>query len=185
MPPTPPAGYPSTGGSQTPGGYRAPGGYQAPGPTGQPTGFPSTPGTPPPPGSPTGGPAAGQAGNPAGGQAAAPNPRQTGRGGLNDFINQLGGQANMMGILSALLGLLSVVCCVCTSFGGGGAYFFTLILAIPAVGLGILHLTKVRAGQATNQNLAFLGIALGILGLLIAICGGTTSVGTDINHDIR
>ncbi|HEY1488659.1 MAG TPA: hypothetical protein VGF84_21285 [Micromonosporaceae bacterium] len=123
---------------------------------------------------------------PPGGRAAPiPGVRPAGRGPLNDFLEGLGGQANMVGILSAGLGLLSVVCCVCTSFGGGGAYFFTLILAIPAVGLGILHLRKVKAGQATNQNLAFLGIALGVLGLIIAICGGTTHVGTDLHNDVR
>jgi hypothetical protein len=96
-----------------------------------------------------------------------------------------GGRANLFGILSALAGLLSVVCCACTSIGGGGWYLFTLVLAIPAVVLGILHLRNVNAGQATHRYLGILGIVLGALGLLIAICGVSTHVGSDLNNDIH
>jgi hypothetical protein len=91
----------------------------------------------------------------------------------------------MLGILSAAAGLLSVICCVCASFGGGGIFLSTLILSIPAIVLGIMHIQRVRAGRATNQNLAVIGIVLGALGLLIAICGVSTRFGTDIHNDIR
>lgn len=100
-------------------------------------------------------------------------------------MTQLGGQANSMGIISVIAGPLSVVCCLCTAFGGGAAYLFTLILAIPAIVLGILHLRRVSAGQASNKNLAIIGIAFGVLGLIIAICGATTSAGGGFHRNIN
>ena len=90
----------------------------------------------------------------------------------------------MMGILSVTLGVLSVICCICTSFGGGGFYFMTLLLAVPAVLLGVMHLQQVRRGLATNRNLAIIGIVLGAIGLFIAICGGFSTLGGDIHNDI-
>jgi hypothetical protein len=101
------------------------------------------------------------------------------------MLASFGGGANMFGILSVALGSLSVLCCACSSFGGGGFYFSTLILSLPAVVFGILHLRKVQAGQATNKTLAIVGIVLGALGLLIALCGAFTHVGSDFNSDIH
>jgi 4-hydroxybenzoate polyprenyltransferase len=97
----------------------------------------------------------------------------------------LGGQANIMGILSSILGLLSVVCCSCASFGGGGAYFFTLPLSIAALALGVLHLRRIKNGRATNRNLAMFGIALGVVGLVLSVCFGSSHAGTDLHNDIR
>ncbi len=101
------------------------------------------------------------------------------------MIASLGGQENIWGITSAAVGILSVICCVCTAFGGGGIYLPTLPFSIFAIVAGILHLRRVKAGQATNQKLALIGIILGGLGLLIAICGISTNAGSDFTNDIR
>ena len=100
-------------------------------------------------------------------------------------MDQYGGRANLFGVLSAVLGALSVVCCLCTGFGGGAAYLFTLVLAVPSIVLGILHLRRVKRGQASNQSLAVVGIVLGVIGLVIAICGASTTIGGDFHRDIR
>jgi hypothetical protein len=163
----PPQGYPPGGvppGGFPPGAYQPPGSYQPPGgyPPGyeRPAGFPSMP---PPPG------------------GSIPNSQP----GANRFGVGLGDRANILGVLSAVAGFLSVVCCVCASFGGGGVFFSTLVLSIPAIVLGILHLRRIRAGQATNKSLAIIGIVLGAIGLLIAICAGSTSIGTNVNNDVH
>lgn len=96
----------------------------------------------------------------------------------------LGGQQNILGILSALAGILAVCCCPCASLIGGGAYFGTLPLSLAALVLGYLHMQRVRNGRATNRNLAVAGIVLGAIGLVFALCGGCTEAGKSWRNDV-
>jgi hypothetical protein len=123
---------------------------------------------------------------PAGGGPTVPTPGQS-AGGVGGVLAGLGGQANMLGILSVAIGILSVLCCGCAGWGGGGAYFFTLILSVAAIVLAVLHLRKIQSGQATNKNLAYIGIGLAVIGLIIGLCFGANvgHTGTDFHNNVR
>lgn len=69
--------------------------------------------------------------------AEPPPPPPPGRGGFGGLFNQLGGQRNLLGILSVVTGVLGFCCGPCLGgFSSGGTYFFELPLAIAAVVLG-------------------------------------------------
>lgn len=188
-PPSVPDAYPSP----PPGIYPAPGSYPPPGalppfeppdpspPLGQYSpsaipGYPPVPGAHPPGhGLP---PPATRFGSTMQPDAAPP----LGTGGM---VASLGGQQNLLGILSALTGLLAICCCPGAALIGGGAYFGTVPLSIAALVLGYLHIHRVRRGHATNRNLALVGIVLGVIGLVIALCGGCTGTGSSLHNDVN
>jgi hypothetical protein len=106
-------------------------------------------------------------------------------GGPGGVPNRLGGRQNLMGILSALFGVITLCCGPCLGFGGsGGAFLFDILPAIVAIGTGIVHLQRIKQGRATNRNLATIGIALGVVGLVIAICLSSTRSGVQWHDDI-
>ncbi len=100
-------------------------------------------------------------------------------------MNSFSSRADIYGILSLVTGALSIVCCACAGFGGGGIYFVTLPLSIAAFIFGYLHLQRVKQGRARNRGLAIAGIVLGVIGVVIAICFGVGSIGRDYNNDIN
>ena len=104
---------------------------------------------------------------------------------MGGFVNSFGSRSDMYGILSSVAGGLSILCCACAGLGGGGVYFVTLPLSIAAFVFGYLHLQRIKQGRATNRSLAIVGIVLGAIGVVIAICFGIGSVGRDFNHDIN
>lgn len=75
---------------------------------------------------------------------------------------------NLLGYLSIAFGALGSICCCCPGlpFVGG----------IPAVILGYLHLQRVKKGEATMAWLGWVGIALGVLALIIGIFSLTTGL---------
>ena len=112
----------------------------------------------------------------AGGAAARPS------GGI---VNQLGGQRNMLGIVSTVFGVIALCCGPCLGFGGhGGTFLFDILPAVVAIGTGVMHLQRIKQGQATNKNLATIGIALGVVGLVLAICLAATNSGVRWHNDI-
>ncbi len=91
----------------------------------------------------------------------------------------------MLGMLSAVLGVVSLCCGPCLGFGGSGALFlFDFIPAIAAIVLGVLHLQRINRGQASNRSLAVIGIALGAVGVIIAICLSASNTGVQWHEDI-
>jgi len=86
------------------------------------------------------------------------------------------GKQNLFGWLSLIFALIGIGCCCCPRFDG-----LPFIGGIPAVVLGFLHLNKVKKRQATMSWLAWVGIALGIIAILLGI--GTLA--TDWNERIQ
>lgn len=114
-----------------------------------------------------------------------PPARGNRRGGPGGIVAQLGGQQNVLGIISALAGILGLCCGPCLGgFSSGSTYFFELPLPLAAIVLGVLHLQRVNKGAATNRNLAIVGIILGVVGLILAICLGATSTGASFHNDV-
>ena len=87
-----------------------------------------------------------------------------------------GGKQNLFGWLSFAFAIVGTGCCCCPWLNGAPS-----VGGIPAVVLGILHLNKVKKGQASMSWLAWVGIILGV----IAIIGGITTLATDWNDRIR
>jgi hypothetical protein len=69
--------------------------------------------------------------------------------------------ANALGIVSLVLGILSIPL-GCCSFGG-------LIMPIPAIICGILGMRKADQGMANNKGMAIAGLICGIVGLIISL----------------
>jgi hypothetical protein len=88
-----------------------------------------------------------------------------------------GGQQNLLGWLALVFGVLAVGCCCCPGlpFLGG----------IPAVVLGVLHLQKVKKGQASMDWLGWVGIALGAIGIILAIVNLATGLSSDFVDDFQ
>lgn len=87
-----------------------------------------------------------------------------------------GGKQNLFGWLSLVFAVLGTGCCCCPWIDGA-----PFVGGIPAVVLGILHLNKVKKGQASMSWLAWVGIILGA----IAIIGGIAALSTDWNDQLR
>jgi len=85
-------------------------------------------------------------------------------------------KANLLGYLAVLFGVIGTGCCCCPWLNGA-----PLVGGIPAIVLGVLHLQKVKRGQSSMDWLAWVGIALGVLALIGAVCGLTT----DFDNQIR
>lgn len=82
---------------------------------------------------------------------------------------RLGGNANLLGMLSVMSGLLGTGCCCCPNglpFVGG----------VPALVLGYLHLDRVRKGLGTARWLGVTGIVLGAIAVLLGIASFFWSV---------
>jgi hypothetical protein len=69
--------------------------------------------------------------------------------------------ANALGIVSLVLGILSIPLGCCSFFG--------LIMPIPAIVCGVLGIRKASQGQANNKGLAIAGLICGIVGLIISL----------------
>ncbi len=82
------------------------------------------------------------------------------------------GKRNLLGWLSLVFGVLGTGCCCCPWLNG-----LPFLGGIPAVVLGILHLQKVRKGEATHAWLGWVGIVLGAIALIGAILGLVTDWG--------
>ena len=92
------------------------------------------------------------------------------------YSGQGGDKQNLFGWLSLIFAVVGTGCCCCPWLDGA-----PFIGGIPAVVLGILHLNKVKKGQATMSWLGWVGIILGV----VAIIGGITSLATDWNERIQ
>jgi len=120
------------------------------------------------------------------GGGTRPVPPTAGRAAAGGgIVNQLGGQRNMLGILSTVFGVITLCCGPCLGFGGhGGTFLFDILPALVAVATGVMHLQRVKLGRATNKYLATIGIALGVVGLVLAICLAATTSGVRWHNDI-
>jgi hypothetical protein len=76
--------------------------------------------------------------------------------------------ANALGIVSLVLGILSIPLGCCSFFG--------LVLPIPAIVCGVLGIRKASQGQANNKGLAIAGLICGCVGLMISLTLITLSV---------
>lgn len=66
----------------------------------------------------------------------------------------------MFGLIAMIAGIVSIVlCCVWAGLWAG----------IPAIVLGVIGMNKAKRGQATNRNVALVGIILGAVGLLLLL----------------
>jgi hypothetical protein len=83
---------------------------------------------------------------------------------------------NLFGWLSLIFAVIGTGCCCCPWLDGA-----PFVGGIPALVLGIMHLNRVKRGQASMPWLAWIGIVLGV----IAIIGGITTLTTDWNERIR
>jgi hypothetical protein len=80
------------------------------------------------------------------------------------------GRQNLLGWLSLSFSIIGTGCCCCPWLDGA-----PFVGGIPAVVLGVLHLNKVKKGQASMAWLGWVGIILGA----IALIGGITAIATD------
>jgi hypothetical protein len=79
--------------------------------------------------------------------------------------------ANALGIVSLVLGILSIPLSCCSFFG--------LVMPIPAIVCGVMGIRKASQGQANNKGLAIAGLICGCVGLVISLTFITlTLVGT-------
>ena len=76
--------------------------------------------------------------------------------------------ANALGIVSLVLGILSIPLSCCSFFG--------LIMPIPAIVCGVLGIRKAGQGQANNKGLAIAGLICGCVGLMICLTIVTLSL---------
>ena len=152
----PPGGPPPGGGG---GGYPPGGGYP-----GGPPGF----GGPPPGGGgygPPGGAPPGGYGPPPGGYGPPP----MGGGGFPPpamgYGPPQGGSTSGLAIASMITGIISPLACCCQPVSGP--------LAICALTMGIISLTKIRAshGNLRGGGMAIAGIVLGSIGILMTLIG--------------
>ncbi len=85
---------------------------------------------------------------------------------------------NLLGYLSIVFGVIGTGCCCCPWLNGA-----PFVGGIPAIILGILHLSRVKKGQATQKWLGWLGIILGVLALVGGIVELTTNLDTRLTDD--
>jgi Domain of unknown function (DUF4190) len=95
------------------------------------------------------------------GPTAPPPPPPPGPGGYpGDYGAAPQKQQNIFGILSLVLGIVSIV--VCCFYAGVWA-------GIPAIVLGVIGMNKAKRGQASNRGLALTGVILGAIGVVILV----------------
>jgi hypothetical protein len=97
---------------------------------------------------------------------------------LSDTFARMGGRNNLFGLLSVLFGIVGVGCCCCPWLNGA-----PLVGGVPALVGGVLHLLRVRRGQATMPMLGWIGIVLGVLALCLGAASFTTQFG-DVQDDV-
>jgi hypothetical protein len=71
------------------------------------------------------------------------------------------GQANALGIVALVLGIMSIPLGCCGVFG--------LIVPIPALVCGVLGIKKAQEGRATNKGIAIAGVACAVVGIIIGV----------------
>ncbi len=91
-----------------------------------------------------------------------PRPKDT-------MYNRMGGNDNLIGLLAVMFGVLGTVCCCCWCLDAA-----PILGGIPALALGVLHLQRVNQDKASMRWLGWLGITLGVIALLGALCNFTT-----------
>jgi hypothetical protein len=101
-------------------------------------------------------------------------------GGISGVYQRMGGQNNIFGWLSLALGVISTGCCCCWCLDGA-----PFIGGLPAIILGVLHLTRVRQGRATMSWTAWVGIVLAIIAVIGAIIGLATNWEDDMYRDYQ
>ncbi|MEU3464518.1 DUF4190 domain-containing protein [Streptomyces sp. NPDC006733] len=89
--------------------------------------------------------------------------------------NALGIASLVLGVAGVLLGLAIIL------------FWISWLPALLAVILGLVAMSRVRQGRATNRAMAVAGVILGGVGLLIAVGGGAFAITKvrDIAHDVR
>jgi len=85
------------------------------------------------------------------------------------MYGRMGGNNNLLGWLAVLFGIIGTGCCCCWFLDGA-----PFLGGIPAVILGILHLRRIKQHKASMVWLGWLGIVLGAIALLGALCSFTT-----------
>jgi hypothetical protein len=121
---------------------------------------------------PTSGAQAYPVSGPQGYPVSGPNPYQVSGGGYQAYPPvgyQVPGygmahnptSANALGIVSLVLGILSIPLGCCSFFG--------LIMPVPAIICGILGMRKADQGQANNKGMAIAGLICGSVGLMISL----------------
>ena len=121
---------------------------------------------------PTSGAQAYPVSGPQGYPVSGPNPYQVSGGGYQAYPPvgyQVPGygmgpnptSANALGIVSLVLGILSIPLGCCSFFG--------LIMPVPAIICGILGMRKADQGQANNKGMAIAGLICGSVGLIISL----------------
>jgi hypothetical protein len=98
-----------------------------------------------------------------------PPPALPPTGGKDTMYNRMGGNNNLLGWLALAFGIIGTGCCCCWFLDGA-----PFIGGIPAIVLGILHLKRVKENRASMKWLGWVGIILGAIALLGAICNFST-----------
>jgi hypothetical protein len=128
----------------------------------------------------------GPAGMGTGGTGPAGTGPVRGVGGPGGFFQGIGEPLNRLGLFSIIAGVFAICCAPAIgTIGSGGAFLFDFLPAAAAVVLGFLHLQKMKRGQATNRNLAIIGIALGAAAILSSICFSGTGVGHSLHNNVN
>lgn len=91
----------------------------------------------------------------------APAPERRAPGTTATAPTPVAGPRNALGLIGVILGALSVPGALVITFG--------VVLGIPAAVLGFLSLKRVRRGEATNFRSSVGAMALGLVGVAIAI----------------
>jgi hypothetical protein len=90
-------------------------------------------------------------------------------GSKGTMYDRMGGQNNLLGWLALLFGIIGIGCCSCPVLG-----ILPALGGLPAIVLGWLHLRRIGQHRATMGWLGWLGIALGVIAFLGAVCTFTT-----------
>lgn len=97
----------------------------------------------------------------------------------NTLYNRMGGNNNLSGWLAVLTGILGTGCCCCWFLHGA-----PFVGGIPAIVLGFLHLQRIRHQRATMAWLGWVGIILGVIAVLGALCGFTTHWNDNLHNQL-
>jgi len=97
----------------------------------------------------------------------------------NSMMNRMGGPNNILGWLAVIFGIVGTGCCCCWFLDGA-----PFLGGIPAVILGFLHLQRVRQHRASMRWLGWVGIVLGVIALLGALCNFTTHWNDDLHDQV-
>ncbi|MCP2326567.1 hypothetical protein HDA40_005074 [Hamadaea flava] len=100
-------------------------------------------------------------------------------GDPNSMMNRMGGPNNILGWLALIFGIIGTGCCCCWFLDGA-----PFLGGIPAVVLGILHLQRVKQHRASMKWLGWVGIVLGVIALLGALCNFTTHWNDNLHDQV-